>query len=95
MQDFFDGLGKRIGETIDEMGKKAEDTLEIQKYKNEIHTLKRGNERDFIKMGRHVFERFKDGEIVDLDLVSFCEEIEKREERIDGYRQEIDRIKGE
>lgn len=94
MQDFFDGLGKRIGETIDEMGKKAEDTLEIQKYKNEIHTLKRGNERDFAEVGRLVFERFKVGEIVDLDFVSFCEGIEKREEQIEEYKKEIDRIKG-
>ena len=94
MQDFFDDLGKRIGETIDEMGKKAEDTLEIQKYKSQIHMLKRGNERDYAEIGRLVFERFKEGEIGDLDSVSICEGIEKREQQIEGYKQEIDRIKG-
>lgn len=94
MQDFFDGLGKRIGETIDEMGKKAEDTLEIQKYKNEIHTLKRGNERDYAEIGRQVFARFKEGDIVDLDFVPLCEGIEEREEKMEDYKQEIDRIKG-
>lgn len=94
MQDFFEDLGKKIGETIDEMGKKAEDTLEVQKYKSQIHSLKRGNERDYAEIGRIVFERFKEGDIVDLDFVSLCEGIEKREEQIEDYKKEIDRIKG-
>ena len=33
MDDFFSTLGKRISDTVDEFGKKAEDTLEIQKLK--------------------------------------------------------------
>lgn len=94
MADFFDNLGKRISDTIDEVGKKAGDTLEIQKYKNEIYTLRRGNERDFTEIGRQVYERFKQGEIVDMDFVSFCEGIEKREEKVAKYQQEIDHIRG-
>ena len=31
MEDFFGNLGKRITDTVEEIGKKAEDTLEIQK----------------------------------------------------------------
>ena len=41
MNDFFDNLGKCIAETVDDLGKKAEDTLEIQKIKNQIRGWKR------------------------------------------------------
>lgn len=94
MQDIFEDLGKRIGETIDEVGKKAEDTLEIQKYKSKIHSLKRCNERDYADIGKLVYQRFKQGEIADMDYISFCEGIEKRDEQMEEYSQEIDRIKG-
>ena len=95
MDYFFGNLGKRITETVDELGKKAEDTLEIQKIRNQIHILKRGNERDFIDMGKMVYEKFKENEILDMDMVSFCEEIEKRDEEIEKCEGKIARIKGE
>lgn len=94
MEEFFENLGKRIVATVDELGKKAEDTLEVQKMKNQVHTLKRANERDFVDIGKKVYEQFKAGEIVNLDFVSYCEEIEKRDESIADYEQEIERIKG-
>jgi len=95
MDDFFGNLGKRISDTVDEFGKKAEDTLEVQKIKNQIRIMNRGNERDFIDMGKMVYEKFKENEIVDMDLVTFCEEIEKRDEEIEKCEQNIARIKGE
>lgn len=94
MQDFFDSLGKRINDTLDEVGKRAEDTMEVQKYKSEVRSLKRGNERDMYDIGRIVYERFKDGDIVDLDFVALCEAIEKRDQRIEECKEEIERIKG-
>ena len=52
MDDFFSTLGKRISDTVDEFGKKAEDTLEIQKLKGDIYSLKRENSRDFADIGK-------------------------------------------
>ena len=56
MDDFFSTLGKRISDTVDEFGKKAEDTLEIQKLKRDVYALKRENERDFSDIGGKVYE---------------------------------------
>ena len=36
MAGFFDDLGKRLSETANDLGKKAEDTLEIQKRMKNI-----------------------------------------------------------
>lgn len=95
MSDFFDTLGKRISDTVDDLGKKAGDTLDIQKKKNEIYSLKRDSERDMTEIGRKVYERFKEGEIVDTEFIGLCEAIEKREEQTEMCEQEISRIKGE
>ena len=89
MSDFFDTIGKRISDTVDDLGKKAGDTIDIQKKKNEIYGLKRDSERDMTEIGRLVYERFKQGEVVDTDF------IEKREEQTEVCEQEIARIKGE
>lgn len=95
MEDFLGRLGKKIGDTVEDLGKKAEDTLDIQRIKGQINTMKRANERDFTDMGKIIYERFEKGEVVDTDFIAFCEEIEKREEEIKDCEQEISRIKGE
>lgn len=95
MSDFFDTIGKRISDTVDDLGKKAGDTIDIQKKKNEIYGLKRESERDMTEIGRLVYERFKQGEVVDTDFIAFYEAIEKREEQTEICEQEIARIKGE
>ena len=88
MSDFFDTIGKRISDTVDDLGKKAGDTIDIQKKK-------RDSERDMTEIGRLVYERFKQGEVVDTDFIALCEAIEKREEQTEVCEQEIARIKGE
>ncbi len=95
MEDFLGRLSKKIGDTVEDLGKKAEDTLDIQRIKGQINTMKRANERDFTDMGKIIYERFEKGEVVDTDFIAFCEEIEKREEEIKECEQEISRIKGE
>ena len=64
MADFFEELGKKISDVASDIGKKTEDTIEIQKLKSNIRGLQRANDRDFIDIGRMVYEKFKDGEIV-------------------------------
>ena len=79
MADFFEDLGKRITDAASSLGKKTEDTIEIQKLKSDIRSLKRSNDRDF----------------PDMDLITFCESIEKRDEEIEKKEEEITRIRGE
>ena len=79
MADFFGELGKKITDTASDLSKKAEDTLEIQKIKGEIRSLKRANERDYKDIGRMVYEKFQKRE----------EEVEKQEEQIVKIKEEI------
>ena len=94
MADFFNVLGKKISDVAEDLGKKTEDTVEIQKIKSNIRSLKRANERDLIDIGKMVYDKFHDGEISDIDYVTLCEAIEKREEEIERMGAEVKKIKG-
>mgnify|MGYP000755446200 CR=1 FL=1 len=43
MADFFEELGKKISDVASDIGKKTEDTIEIQKLKSNIRGLQRAN----------------------------------------------------
>ena len=93
MADFFEDLGKKISDVAGEIGKKTEDTLEIQKIKSNVRSLKRANERDLMDIGRMVYDKFQKGEVADTYYITLCEEIEKREEEMEKQEEEIVRIK--
>lgn len=93
MADLFGNLGKKIADVASDVTKATGDTLEIQKLKSDIRTLKRGNERDYMDMGKYIYEKFQKNEVVDTELISLCEAVEKREEEAEKLEKEITRIK--
>ncbi len=95
MADFFDGFGNRVAAVASDLCKTAGDTIEVQKLKREIRFLKRGNQRDFVDIGKAIYEKFTKNEIQDMDMIALCEAIEKRDEQIEKYEEQIVRIKEE
>lgn len=101
MADFFSklssnlgDLGKIISEKAEEVSKKTEDAVEVQKIKSQIRVMERNNERDFQDIGKMVFEKFKKGIPVDTEFVELCEAIEDREESIEEYNKQVADLKG-
>ena len=82
MADFFEDLGKKISDVAEDLGKKGK-----------IRSLKRANERDFLEIGKMVYDKFKSGEVSDLDYTGLCESIEKRDEEAAQHQDEIQKIK--
>jgi len=95
MSDFFEELGKRISDVAEDVGKKAGDTIETEKLKSKIRSLKRANDRDLQEIGKMVYDKFRASEIADLDYTALCEAVEKREEEVAEYEEEIRKIKEE
>lgn len=93
MAEFLDSVGKKISEVADELGRKASDTIESQKIKSEIRSLKRANERDFAEIGRMVFEKFQNGELSSTDYITICEAVEKRDEEVSKKEEELTKIR--
>ena len=59
MRDFFEDLGKRIGETAETMTNMAGEAIEIQRLKSQIRTLARGNAVDLMELGKSIYDRYK------------------------------------
>ena len=59
MADFFEEFGRMVSDVASDITKKTGDTLEIQKIKSNVRSLKRANERDLADIGRMVYEKFQ------------------------------------
>ena len=67
---------------------------EIQKRKSDIRFLGRANDRDYMDIGKIIFEKYRNGEVVDTDMAALCEAIDQRNEEVTKIQAEIDRING-
>lgn len=95
MADLFNNLSQKFTEVASDLSKKTEETIEIQKIKSEVRSLKRANDRDFKDMGLSIYEKFVKGEEVDEAFLDFCKEIAERDEAIEKKEEEIVKIQGE
>jgi len=91
----FDDLGKRINETFESVSSMAGKSLDVQKLKNQIRNLERGNDHDMESLGRTIYQDFLSGKITDEKAKELCEAIKGREEAIDEALEKIQKIKGE
>ena len=80
MKTFFEDLTKRLGETAELVGNKANEAMEVQRLKNQIRTLERNNEDDLAELGRVLYEKFLNGEELEAEEEALCEAIQDREE---------------
>ena len=65
MKDFFEELGKYIGETATTVGNKAGEVIETQKLKAQVRSLTHENTVDLLELGRGVYEQYKSGAVLD------------------------------
>ena len=52
MKDFFEELGKYIGETATIVGNKAGEVIETQKLKSQVRSLTHENTVDLLELGQ-------------------------------------------
>ena len=94
LKENFEDLKKTITDKAEVAKKATEEAVEIQKIKSQIRNMERSNERDFSDMGKKIYEKFKNSDVVDTEFVEFCEAIAGREEAIEAAKKQIADIKG-
>lgn len=94
MKDFFEELGKYIGETATTVGNKAGEVIETQKLKSQVRSLTHENTVDLLELGRGVYEQYKSGAVLDEKVEGLCEAISSREESIAEFEEKISSIRG-
>lgn len=94
MKDFFEDLGKRLGETAEAVTNKAGEAVEVQRLRSQIRSLEKENEKDLAEIGRMIYRQYQKKESVDAEAEAYCEAVESREESIREYRRKIIRVRG-
>ena len=54
MADFFEEFSRRVSDVASDITKKTGDTLEIQKIKSNVRTLKRANDEEIEKQEEEI-----------------------------------------
>lgn len=89
MKDFFEDLGKRLTETADTVVEKTSQAVEIQKLKSKVRTQERRIEKDMQNLGRILYEKYEQGEVLDEDFAELCKDIHESKEVIKELEMEI------
>lgn len=94
-EDFFDGLRQTLTETVEVVGKKTEDLVEVQKLRNKLRNVQRDMDQDYRKLGKLIYHRFVNGEVMDEELAAVCDEIMKLQSVAAGHKEEMANRKGQ
>ena len=71
----FEDLGKTISSAAENVGKKTEAFLEMQKIRAQIHSAQRSVEKSYKDLGELIYQRYDAGEGVDCEVAVICEDI--------------------
>ena len=100
--EFLDGLVKTISKTTKELGKttkeigaRAEQTIEAQKLRNKIAGEERIIEKIKEDIGDVIYRRHSQGDGIDNELSSLCQEIDQHYLKIREYKDNAANIKGQ
>ena len=94
MSDFLKDLGETISKTAQGISEKAGSVYESQKIRNKIATEERMIQKAMEEIGKWVYTRYKDGEEIDQEVISFCEEIRDHQVQIETYKEDAANRKG-
>lgn len=93
-EDFFGSLSKTLKKTVDTVGKKTDEFVEIQKIRTRQHALEDQIEKNYQDIGQIVYNRYLNGEAFDENLAGICKDIADLEKEIAGCKDEVANKRG-
>ena len=91
--DVAKNIGKSAGDFAKQVGDKTNDALEISKLNTKISAENAEIEKEKKKLSDALFERFARGEEVPEEVKEFCNNIKSHLLNIDGFKEEIEKVK--
>ena len=91
--DVAKNIGKSAGDFAKQVGDKTNDALEISKLNTKISAENAEIEKEKKKLSDALFERFARGEEVPEEVKEFCDNIKSHLLNIDGFKEEIEKVK--
>ena len=93
--DFLDELGETLTRTARGIGEKAESFYETQKIRNKIASESRIIDKIMADLGNILYRKYQDGEALDAEQKTLCEQIDQHMERIARYKDALADRKGQ
>ena len=91
--DVAKNIGKSAGDFAKQVGDKTNDALEISKLNTKISAENAEIDKEKKKLSDALFERFARGEEVPEEVKEFCDNIKSHLLNIDGFKEEIEKVK--
>ena len=93
-EDFFGNLSKTLKKTVDTVGKKTDEFVEIQKIRTRQHVLEDQIEKNYQDIGQIIYNRYLNGEAFDENLAGICKDITDLEKEIADCREDVANKRG-
>ena len=93
-EDFFGNLSKTLKKTVDTVGKKTDEFVEIQKIRTRQHALEDQIEKNYQDIGQIIYNRYLNGEAFDENLAGICKDITDLEKEIAYCREDVANKRG-
>lgn len=89
IMDFIKNITKKVTETAKVAAKKSGDMVELTKLKMNISSEEDKIEKEYVQMGKIVFETYEKGEKVGEEFEAHCEKIVSYRENINAMKDQI------
>ena len=93
-EDFFGNLSKTLKKTVDTVGKKTDEFVEIQKIRTRQHALEDQIEKNYQDIGLIIYNRYLNGEAFDENLAGICKDITDLEKEIADCKEDVANKRG-
>jgi hypothetical protein len=94
MMDFFNNVGKKLGNAAKTATKKSEELVEITKLNLAIGSEEDKTKKLFTEMGKELYVRFANGESFDEFINGKCSQIKAVDDNIETLKEKIKSLKG-
>jgi hypothetical protein len=94
MMDFFNNVGKKLGNAAKTATKKSEELVEITKLNLAIGSEEDKTKKLFAEMGKELYVRFANGESFDEFINGKCSQIKAVDDNIETLKEKIKSLKG-
>lgn len=90
----FEELSRTLSSAAENVGKKTEEFIEVQKIRAQINSAARSVEKSYKDLGEMIYRRYSAGEGVDAEVAVLCEDIAQLQQSIIEKKEELASRKG-
>ncbi len=93
IMDSLSKIAKSVGDGAKTAVKKSEDMVEVAKLNKSITNEEDRIKLTYIEMGKIIYSKYENNEVIEDELIEFCNKIDEFHDNISSIKQKIAEIK--